>query len=156
MTPPFPQILINREPLNHLTPDVELLGDCDGIINQICLKLGQGWEEPVHGAELAETQELLQEDHQEISPPSLVKTDSESPTSNGCPPSSSNHPDGSDPKPSTSSGDPAASCHDKEGRSQGEMEEERQRRIMAALWKPRKSIATQLKGTLNIRSNRKR
>ena len=143
--------MINREPLNHLTPDVELLGDCDGIINQICLKLGQGWEEPVHGAELAETQELLQEEdqhHQEISPPSLgVKTDSENPTSIGGPQTSStsNHPDGSDPKPSTS-GDP--SCHhDKEGRSQEEMEEERQRRIMAALWKPRKSIATQLKGT---------
>ena len=32
----FLQILINREPLPHLTPDVELLGDCDGIINQIC------------------------------------------------------------------------------------------------------------------------
>ena len=30
------QILINREPLPHLTPDIELLGDCDGIINQIC------------------------------------------------------------------------------------------------------------------------
>ena len=104
-------------------------------------ELGQGWEEPVHGPELAETQELLQEDHQEISPPSLVKTDSENPTSS----STSNHPEGSDPKPSTS-GDP--SCHDKEGKSQEEMEEERQRRIMAALWKPRKSIATQLKGTL--------
>merc|ERR1719295_542669 len=149
VSPEVPQILINREPLNHLTPDVELLGDCDGIINQICLKLGQGWEEPVHGAELAETQELLQEEdqhHQEISPPSLgVKTDSENPTSIGGPQTSStsNHPDGSDPKPSTS-GDP--SCHhDKEGRSQEEMEEERQRRIMAALWKPRKSIATQLK-----------
>ena len=139
----IPQILINREPLNHLTPDVELLGDCDGIINQICLKLGQGWEEPVHGPELAETQELLQGDHQEeISPPSLATTDSENPTTNGGPPpSSSNQPDGSDPKPSTSG-------------SQEEMEEERQRRVMAALWKPRKSIATQLKGTLNIRSNR--
>merc|ERR1719357_1271369 len=143
VSPEVPQILINREPLNHLTPDVELLGDCDGIINQICLKLGQGWEEPVHGPELAETQELLQEEdhhHQEISPPSLgVNTDSENPASS----STSNLPDGSDPKPSTS-GDP--SCHhDKEGRSQEEMEEERQRRIMAALWKPRKSIATQLK-----------
>ena len=97
----------------------------------------------MHGPELAETQELLQEeDHQEISPPSLgVKTDSENPTSS----STSNQPNGSDPKPSTS-GDP--SCHhDKEGRSQEEVEEERQRRIMAALWKPRKSIATQLKGT---------
>ena len=99
----------------------------------------------MHGPELAETQELLQEDQQEISPPpSLgVKADSENPSSS----STSNHPDdGSDPKPSTS-GDP--SCHGKEGRSQGEMEEERQRRIMAALWKPRKSIATQLKGTLH-------
>ena len=34
--PSIPQILINREPLPHLTPDVELLGDCDGIVNQIC------------------------------------------------------------------------------------------------------------------------
>jgi NAD-dependent deacetylase sirtuin 1 len=25
-----------REPLNHLRFDVELLGDCDTIINQIC------------------------------------------------------------------------------------------------------------------------
>ena len=36
IAPEVPQILINREPLSHLTPDVELLGDCDGIINQIC------------------------------------------------------------------------------------------------------------------------
>lgn len=36
--PKVPQILINREPLSHLTPDVELLGDCDGIINEICLR----------------------------------------------------------------------------------------------------------------------
>lgn len=31
-----PQILINREPLDHLDFDVELLGDSDVIINQIC------------------------------------------------------------------------------------------------------------------------
>jgi NAD-dependent deacetylase sirtuin 1 len=31
-----PQILINREPLNHLTFDVELLGDCDIIVKQLC------------------------------------------------------------------------------------------------------------------------
>ena len=31
-----PQILINREPLNHLTFDVELLGDCDVIVRQLC------------------------------------------------------------------------------------------------------------------------
>ncbi len=36
--PKVPQILINREPLSHLTPDVQLLGDCDGIINEICLR----------------------------------------------------------------------------------------------------------------------
>ena len=34
----IPQILINREPLSHLTPDVQLLGDCDGIVNEICLR----------------------------------------------------------------------------------------------------------------------
>lgn len=31
-----PQILINREPLPHCHFDVELLGDCDIIINQLC------------------------------------------------------------------------------------------------------------------------
>lgn len=31
-----PQILINREPLSHCHFDVELLGDCDVIINHIC------------------------------------------------------------------------------------------------------------------------
>merc|ERR1712223_1134143 len=56
--PSVPQILINREPLPHLTPDVELLGDCDGIINQICHMLGQGWEEPVHTDPLVEISEL--------------------------------------------------------------------------------------------------
>ena len=37
-----------REPLPHCTFDVELLGDCDSIINQICLMLGEGWASPVH------------------------------------------------------------------------------------------------------------
>lgn len=31
-----PQILINREPLPHCHFDVELLGDCDVIINHLC------------------------------------------------------------------------------------------------------------------------
>ena len=31
-----PQILINREPLRHMVFDVELLGDCDIIVNQLC------------------------------------------------------------------------------------------------------------------------
>lgn len=34
--PDVPQILINREPLNHLEFDVELLGDCDLIVQEIC------------------------------------------------------------------------------------------------------------------------
>jgi len=35
-----PQVLINREPLNHLNFDVELLGDCDVIVNELCHCLG--------------------------------------------------------------------------------------------------------------------
>ncbi|XP_036402531.1 NAD-dependent protein deacetylase sirtuin-1 [Megalops cyprinoides] len=35
-----PQILINREQLPHLNFDVELLGDCDVIINELCHRLG--------------------------------------------------------------------------------------------------------------------
>ncbi len=38
-----PQILINREPLSHMNFDVELLGDCDCIISELCKRLGQGW-----------------------------------------------------------------------------------------------------------------
>ncbi|XP_056386224.1 NAD-dependent protein deacetylase sirtuin-1 [Hyla sarda] len=34
-----PQILINREPLPHLHFDIELLGDCDVIINELCQML---------------------------------------------------------------------------------------------------------------------
>jgi hypothetical protein len=34
--PDVPQILINREPLPHFSFDVELLGDSDVVINQIC------------------------------------------------------------------------------------------------------------------------
>lgn len=36
LPPEVPQILINREPLPHCHFDVELLGDCDVIINHIC------------------------------------------------------------------------------------------------------------------------
>jgi len=49
-----PQILINREPLHHLTFDVELLGNCDLIINQICHMLGEGWKSPIHQDPLEE------------------------------------------------------------------------------------------------------
>ena len=40
----MPQILINRERLKNLTFDVELLGDCDGIISELARKLGSGFE----------------------------------------------------------------------------------------------------------------
>jgi len=62
----FLQILINREPLPHLTPDVELLGDCDGIINQICHMLGDGWEGPIHTEPMEEIS-ILQPKHEEKS-----------------------------------------------------------------------------------------
>merc|ERR1712226_1729639 len=65
IAPEIPQILINREPLSHLTPDVELLGDCDGIINQICSMLGEEWKEPVHATTLSESQELLPDEDNE-------------------------------------------------------------------------------------------
>jgi len=52
LPPEVPQILINREPLPHCKFDVELLGDCDSIINQICLMLGEDWTNPVHGPRL--------------------------------------------------------------------------------------------------------
>ncbi|XP_068111442.1 NAD-dependent protein deacetylase sirtuin-1 isoform X2 [Hyperolius riggenbachi] len=40
-----PQILINREPLPHLHFDIELLGDCDVIINELCQRLGGKYTE---------------------------------------------------------------------------------------------------------------
>ncbi|XP_017108769.2 NAD-dependent histone deacetylase sirtuin-1 [Drosophila bipectinata] len=40
-----PQILINREQLHHLKFDVELLGDSDVIINQICHRLSEDSED---------------------------------------------------------------------------------------------------------------
>lgn len=49
LPPEVPQILINREPLPHLTFDVELYGDCDRIVNQLCLMLTEdSWASPVH------------------------------------------------------------------------------------------------------------
>ncbi|KAL8624270.1 hypothetical protein ACOMHN_033993 [Nucella lapillus] len=40
-----PQIIINREPLHkQYTFDVELLGNCDDVISELCKRLGEGWE----------------------------------------------------------------------------------------------------------------
>lgn len=41
----MPQVLINREPLPHLNFDVELLGDCDVIVNELCHRLGDDFEQ---------------------------------------------------------------------------------------------------------------
>lgn len=38
-----PQILINKEPLDHMGFDIELLGNCDDIIQELCLRLGNDW-----------------------------------------------------------------------------------------------------------------
>ncbi|XP_030604532.1 NAD-dependent protein deacetylase sirtuin-1 [Archocentrus centrarchus] len=40
-----PQVLINREQLPHLNFDVELLGDCDVIINELCHRLAGDFEQ---------------------------------------------------------------------------------------------------------------
>ena len=39
-----PQVLINREPLSHMTFDVELIGYSDAVVTELCRRLGQGWE----------------------------------------------------------------------------------------------------------------
>ena len=43
ISPSVPQVLINREPLNHMNFDVELLGDCDIIVQELCNRLGSSW-----------------------------------------------------------------------------------------------------------------
>ncbi|XP_022080250.1 NAD-dependent protein deacetylase sirtuin-1-like [Acanthaster planci] len=53
-----PQILINREPLNHMNFDIELLGDGDVIVNEICRRLGESWDQICDGKSLVETSEM--------------------------------------------------------------------------------------------------
>ncbi|XP_018429020.1 PREDICTED: NAD-dependent protein deacetylase sirtuin-1 [Nanorana parkeri] len=45
-----PQILINREPLPHLHFDIELLGDCDVIINELSQRLDGKYAELCNGS----------------------------------------------------------------------------------------------------------
>lgn len=40
-----PQILINRESLKHMNFDIELLGDCDVIVNELLKRLGDSWSD---------------------------------------------------------------------------------------------------------------
>ncbi|XP_037070447.1 NAD-dependent protein deacetylase sirtuin-1-like, partial [Pollicipes pollicipes] len=56
--PEVAQILINREPLPHLNCDVQLLGDCDVIIDHLCHLLGGSFEELQQRAPLTELSEL--------------------------------------------------------------------------------------------------
>ncbi|KAK3868948.1 hypothetical protein Pcinc_025697 [Petrolisthes cinctipes] len=58
LPPHVPQILINREPLRHLTFDVELLGDCDVIINELCHRLENGWKDLTNTEPMTEIREL--------------------------------------------------------------------------------------------------
>ncbi|EDW76170.1 uncharacterized protein Dwil_GK15314 [Drosophila willistoni] len=62
-----PQILINREQLHHLKFDVELLGDSDVIINQICHRLSSSGEDPTW-QQLCCNDMILQES-KELMPP---------------------------------------------------------------------------------------
>lgn len=62
-----PQILINREQLHHLEFDVELLGDGDVIINQICHRLGNEWKDICFDSDvLQESNELMALDDEEF------------------------------------------------------------------------------------------
>lgn len=56
--PEVPQVLINREPLRHLTFDVELLGDCDVIISELCQRLGGTWNSLSDDSEIPSVQKL--------------------------------------------------------------------------------------------------
>jgi len=62
-----PQILINREQLHHLKFDVELLGDSDVIINQICHRLSDNdecWRQLCcDESVLSESKELMPPEH---------------------------------------------------------------------------------------------
>jgi len=50
-----PQILINREPLRHMTFDIELLGDCDVIVSELCQRLGGDWNNLLDGYDIPVT-----------------------------------------------------------------------------------------------------
>ncbi|XP_014375946.1 NAD-dependent protein deacetylase sirtuin-1 isoform X2 [Alligator sinensis] len=62
-----PQILINREPLPHLHFDVELLGDCDVIINELCQRLSGEYTELCYNSiKLSEITEKPPRMHKEL------------------------------------------------------------------------------------------
>jgi NAD+-dependent protein deacetylase SIR2 len=42
--PEVPQIYISREPIHDISFDLQLLGDCDTILAEVCRAAGTGWE----------------------------------------------------------------------------------------------------------------
>ena len=38
--PHVPQIFVSREPCNHINFDIELLGDCDVVVEELCKRAG--------------------------------------------------------------------------------------------------------------------
>jgi NAD-dependent SIR2 family protein deacetylase len=59
MLPPgVPQILINRESLSHCRFDVELLGNCDEIMSQLCRNLGPDFSDLAARTEFLEIDRL--------------------------------------------------------------------------------------------------
>ncbi|KAF6111419.1 sirtuin 1 [Phyllostomus discolor] len=91
-----PQILINREPLPHLHFDVELLGDCDVIINELCHRLGGEYAKlccnPVKLSEITEKPPRTQKElaHlSELPPTPLNISESSSSPERTSPPNSS-------------------------------------------------------------------
>ncbi|XP_043912315.1 NAD-dependent protein deacetylase sirtuin-1 [Protopterus annectens] len=78
-----PQILINREPLPHLNFDVELLGDCDVIINELSHCLGGEYKQlcfsPIKLSEITEKPPRPKRESTDLPPtPLLISEDSSS------------------------------------------------------------------------------
>jgi len=40
--PEVPQIYISRDPIHHINFDINLLGDCDAVVGELCRRAG--WE----------------------------------------------------------------------------------------------------------------
>ncbi len=75
LPPSIPQVLINREPLKHLSFDVELLGDCDVIVQELCHRLGDDWTAICSAP--CSSQQILRDD---MSTPSFSDNDNHPPT----------------------------------------------------------------------------
>lgn len=61
LPPNVPQIIINRESLKHMSFDVELLGDCDVIVNEILMRLQEKDKETEANSEGLEWSDLCKE-----------------------------------------------------------------------------------------------